>query len=124
MYPWNSNELTNTLYEEVGKMKILVISFVSAVIIVMFVPNYVGAGILNEFQQAGIWKVDKTYHRCSISHSAWIRIPYHQKEQVLWAIYLEEKAEWEVYDDLTKKLLAKVGSWGVLILERDGARYN
>ena len=105
-------------------MKILMISLVLAGVILMFVPSYVGAGILNEFQQAGIWKVDKTYHRCSISHSAWIRIPYHQKEQVLWAIYLEDKADWEVYDDLTKKLLAKVGSWGVLILEKNGPGYN
>lgn len=105
-------------------MKIVMVSLILAVIIIMFVPNFVGAGILNEFQQAGIWKVDKTNHRCFISHSAWIRIPYYQKEQVLWAIYLEEKTGWEVYDDFTNRLLGKVGSWGVLILEKDGARFN
>jgi len=105
-------------------MKIVTVSLILAVVIVMFVPNFAGAGILNEFQQTGIWKVDKTNHRCFISHSAWIRIPYYQKEQVLWAIYLEEKTGWEVYDDFTNRLLGKVGSWGVLILEKNGAGFN
>jgi len=105
-------------------MKILMISLILAMTIIMLIPNFANAGILNEFQQAGIWKVDKTNHRCFISHSAWIRIPYHQKEQVLWAIYVEEKTGWELYDDFTNRLLGKVGSWGVLILEKDGGRFN
>ena len=87
--------------------------------IIMLVPNSGNAGILNEFRQAGLWTVDKIRHRCFMSRSAWIRIPYHQKEQILWAIYNEEKTWWDVHDDfIPDKLLGKVGSWGVLILDK------
>lgn len=97
-------------------MKILIISLMLAITI-MVVPNFTSAGILSEFQQSGLWTVDQARHRCFMSHSAWIRIPYYQKEQILRAIYLEEKTWWEVYDDFTNKLIGKVGGWGAIILE-------
>ena len=68
--------------------------------------------ILNQFEKAGIWKVDRANHRCLVERDVWDRLPFDKKEQCLQAIYVEEKTWWEIYDMYSGKLLGKVSSWG------------
>lgn len=68
--------------------------------------------MLDQFEQQGIWKVDRKNHRCLIEYEVWVRLPLEQKEQCLQAIYNDEKTWWEIYDRMSGKLLGKVSSWG------------
>jgi len=68
--------------------------------------------ILNQFETAGIWRVDRQNHRCLIDRGVWDRLPMEQKEQTLKVIYVEEKTWWKIYDRMSGKLLGEVSSWG------------
>ncbi len=68
--------------------------------------------ILDDFETKGIWRVDRTNHRCLIDGGVWVRLPFEQKEQCLKAIYLETNTWWEIYDSMSGKLLGEVSSWG------------
>ena len=68
--------------------------------------------ILDQFEKAGIWKIDRINHRCLVDPGVWARLPLDKKEQTLQAIYIEEKTWWELYDMYSGKLLGKVSSWG------------
>ena len=68
--------------------------------------------ILDKFERAAIWKVDRQNHRCLIEYGVWARLPFEQKEQCLQAIYVEEKTWWKIYDRMSGKLLGEVSSWG------------
>ena len=67
---------------------------------------------LVQFEQAGIWKVDRPNHRCLIDLGVWNLMPFEQKEQCLQIIYVEEKTWWKIYDRMSGKLLGEVSSWG------------
>lgn len=71
--------------------------------------------ILNQFEAAGIWKVDRSNNRCMIDRGVWDRLPFEKKEQTLQAIYNEEKTWWKIYDRMSGKLLGEVSSWGIKI---------
>jgi len=68
--------------------------------------------ILNQMQQAGIWKVDRPNHRCLVERGVWDNLPFDKKEQLLQVIYVEEKTWWKLYDSMSGKLLGEVSSWG------------
>jgi hypothetical protein len=68
--------------------------------------------ILNQFEAAGIWKVDRPNHRCLIDRGVWDRLPFEKKEQTLQVIYVEEKTWWKINDRMSGKLLGEVSSWG------------
>jgi len=68
--------------------------------------------ILVSYERGGIWKVDRTNHRCLVDPGVWAKIPFDKKEQILQVIYVEEKTWWELYDMNSGKLLGKVSSWG------------
>jgi hypothetical protein len=96
----------------------------SLILISLFLILFVGAisveaqsktkdkPILIDFQEKGIWKVDRANHRCLVDPGVWELLPFEQKEQVLKVIYVEEKTWWELYDYYSGKLLGKVSSWG------------
>jgi len=68
--------------------------------------------ILDDFERHGIWKVDRQNHRCLIEGGVWAQFPLERKEQCLQTIYMEQNTWWEIYDQMSGKLLGKVSSWG------------
>ena len=84
------------------------------ILIIMMISSVAQAQekILTQFDKAGIWKIDRSNHRCLIDLGVWDRLPMVQKEQTLQLIYVEEKTWWKIYDRMSGKLLGEVSSWG------------
>ena len=74
--------------------------------------SFCQGNILVQFEQAGIWKVDRPNHRCLVDRGVWDLMPLDKKEQTLQVIYVEEKTWWKIYDGMSGKLLGEVSSWG------------
>lgn len=70
---------------------------------------------LIEERMERIWKKDKDRNCYFIDPAIWQRMPYEQKEQILYVIYREENTWWEIYDMYSGKCLGKVSSWGVKV---------
>lgn len=88
----------------------------SLLFVIFFVwPSWSQEKILDQFEQKGIWKVDRENHRCFINSGVWQSMPFEYKEKTLLAIYMEEKTWWKLYDYMSGKLLGEVNVWGVKI---------
>ena len=88
---------------------------VTAIMMILIISSsslFAGESILVQFENGGIWKVDRPNHRCLVERGVWDRMPFDKKEDVLKVIYVEEKTWWELYDSMSGKLLGKVSSWG------------
>jgi hypothetical protein len=68
--------------------------------------------ILDQFESGGIWKVDRSNHRCLVDPGVWARLPFEKKERALQVIYVEEKTWWKLFDAYLGKLLGEVSSLG------------
>ncbi len=75
-------------------------------------PAHAQEKILAQFEQGGIWKLDRPNHRCLIDRGVWDRLPFEKKEEVLQMMYVEEKTWWKIYDRISGQLLGEVSSWG------------
>jgi len=71
-----------------------------------------GEHVLVQFEQKGIWRVDRENHRCMMDVSVWRLMPIEYKEKTLQVIYVEEGTWWSIIDDHSGKELGKVSSWG------------
>ncbi len=88
-----------------------------AICVLILMINFAGMAsaqerILNQFESKGIWKVDRTNHRCLVDPGVWSLMNFEHKEKTLQVIYVEEKTWWKLYDMFSGKLLGEVSSWG------------